>query len=132
MVFKLSRFFHIPLTNHLQSTQQSRGTKAVIFLQWRTDGLQRPGANACIAPPPELAFPPGRKIDKQKKKRSSERKDPLMHRERGAHSIYATFARLKFAPTFKIRPYKLGRRPLQGLRPGAMAPPAPLGTPLSS
>ena len=54
-----------------------------------------------------------------------------MHRERGAHSIYATFARLKFAPTFKILPYKLGRRPLQGLRSGAMAPPAPpLGTPL--
>ena len=45
-----------------------------------------------------------------------------MHRECGAHSIYATFAKLKFAPTFKIRPYKLGRRPLQGLRPGAMAP----------
>ena len=27
---------------------------------------------------------------------------------------------------FKIRPYKLGRRPLQGLRPGAMAPLTPL------
>ena len=94
--------------------------------QWRAEGLQRPGANACIGapPPPELAFPPGGKIERKKKVfgKNKKRKTPLMHRERGAHSIYATFARLKFAPTFKIRPYKLARRPLQGLRPGAMAP----------
>ena len=31
---------------------------------------------------------------------------------------------------FKIRPYKQGRRPLQGWRPGAMAPLPPLATPL--
>ena len=45
-----------------------------------------------------------------------------MHRERGALDSAA----------FKISPYKLGGRPLQGLRPGAMAPlpPPPLGTPL--
>ena len=62
-------------------------------------------------PPPELAFPPGEKNRQAKKK--------------------TTFARLKFAPSFQIRPYKLGRRPLQGLRPGAIAPPLPpLGTPL--
>ena len=30
----------------------------LILLQWRTEGLQRPRANACIAPPPELAPPP--------------------------------------------------------------------------
>ena len=39
-----------------------------------------------------------------------------MHRERGALGSAA----------FKISPYKLGGRPLQGWRPGAMAPPAPL------
>ena len=26
--------------------------------QWRTKGLQRPGANACIAPPPRISTPP--------------------------------------------------------------------------
>ena len=35
-----------------------------------------------------------------------------MHRERGALDSAA----------FKISPYKLGGRPLQGLRPGAMPP----------
>ena len=44
-----------------------------------------------------------------------EKKDPLMHRERGALDSAA----------FKISPYKLGGRPLQGLRPGAMPPPCP-------
>ena len=75
------------------------------WLQWRTEGLQRPGANACIgAPPPELAFRQlaHRQAKKKKKKKGKER-PPI-------------------APSFKIRPYKLGRRPLQGLRPGAMAP----------
>ena len=38
-----------------------------------------------------------------------------MHRERGALDSAA----------FKISPYKLGGRPLQGLRPGAMPPPCP-------
>ena len=93
---------------------------------------------SALPPPPELAVHPGEKIDKQKKRekkclrQEKGKKDPLMHRERGPHSIYATFARLKFALTLKIRPYKLGRCPLQGLRPGAMAPPCPppLGTPL--
>ena len=53
--------------------------------QWRREGLQRPGANACIGAPP----PPGEKIDKQKEKKEKkgrqqekEKKDP--HRERGA------------------------------------------------
>ena len=41
-----------------------------------------------------------------------------MHIGTAGPIAYATFARFKFAPTFKIRPYKLGRRPLQGLRPG--------------
>ena len=54
------------------------------------------------------------KKTKQKKglQPEKEKKDPLMHRERGALESAA----------FKISPYKLGGRPLQGLRPGAMAP----------
>ena len=51
--------------------------------QWCTEGLQRPGANACIgAPPPRISISPGGKIDKQKKKslrQEKEKKDP--HRE---------------------------------------------------
>ena len=78
-----------------------------------------------LAPPPfappfgkNKPFGPGKKIDKQKnnnkknQKPEKEKKDPLMHRERGALGSAA----------FKISPYKLGGRPLQGSRPGAMAP----------
>ena len=115
--------------------------------QWRTEGLQRPGANACIGappPPPELApplphrptrlapppfappfgknkpFGPGKKSTSKKKRKKGlqpekDKKDPLMHRESGALGSAA----------FKISPYKLGGRPLQGWRPGAMVPPRP-------
>ena len=95
--------------------------------QWRPEGLQRPGANACIGAPP-LGAPPlikpntlalGQKSTskKEKKKRVFNLKEnikaPLMHMERGALGSAA----------IKISPYTLGGRPLQGLRPGAMPPP---------
>ena len=41
-----------------------------------------------------------------------------MHRERGALGSAA----------FKVNPYKLGGRPPQGWRPGAMAPPTRYAT----
>ena len=107
--------------------------------QWRIEGLQRPGAKACMgAPPPELAPPPPPLFFlKRSSTRKTEKTDPLTHRERGARSIcyfcYYVNPALKWShftylprPNFlcKISPYKLGGRPLQGLRPGAM-PPAP-------
>ena len=98
-------------------------------------GSPAPGGQ-CLhrCPPPRISAPPlvkpnplalGQKSTSKKKKSlqpEREKKDTLMHRERGALDSAA----------FKISPYKLGGRPLQGLRPGAMAPPAPLGTPLLS
>ena len=101
-------------------------------------------------PPPFGKSSPGEKIDKQKKKN---KKKGLQHekverlREIGALEssgpiAYATLATRLIQHTamkslylfalFKIRPYKLSRRPLQGLCPRAMAPPAPLATPLVS
>ena len=94
-------------------------------------GSPAPGSQCLHRPPPELVPPPrlaapplvkpnplalGQKsTSKQKKKKKKDKKTPLMHRERGALDSAA----------FKISPYKLGGRPLQGLRPGVMAPPAP-------
>ena len=114
-----------------------------------SEGLQRPGANAWIGapPPPRLVNPasaPGEKIDKQKKKEKKGLQHEKVERPREIGALessgpiaYATFATrliqhtanevtylprpnllLKFAPTSL-----LGRRPLQGVRPGAMPPP---------
>ena len=83
--------------------------------------LASPPPPRVSAPPPlggapfgkTKPFGPRTKIDKQtKKKKKKDKKTPLMHRERGALDSAA----------FKISPYKLGGRPLQGLRPGFMPP----------
>ena len=101
-------------------------------------------ASAPPPPPPRLinsASAPGGKIDKQKQNKKSlqhekvERPREIGALESSGPIAYATFATRLIQHTammslylfalFKIRPYKLGRRPLQGLRPGAMPPPAP-------
>ena len=75
--------------------------------QWRPEGLQRPGANAWIgAPPPRF----GKSCI-----RPWEKSTPKKRKKKGLQPLLAI-------RPIKIRPYKLGWRPLQGLRPGAMAP----------
>ena len=96
--------------------------------QWRPEGLQLPGTNAWIGAPPPFGkscirpWEKNRQAKKKwrRKKRSSARKRHVTQGDRGPWKLEAHSIR-----PIKIRPYKLGRRPLQALHPGAMAPPAP-------
>ena len=93
-------------------------------------GLHGWRPSLCAPPPPLVKTNPlalGKKSTSKKEKEKGlqpekEKIDPLMHRERGALGSAA----------FKISPYKLGGRPLQGWRPGAMPPPCPPPPPLDT
>ena len=91
--------------------------------QWRTEGLQHPGANASIAPPPELAPPPGGEIDKQKEKKGlqKEKKDPLI---RGSNE--ATFLIcLGIIFFLKLAPTSWAGAPSKACARGPCPPPLP-------